>query len=564
MGYYDNVNEDLLAAIPPDARKICEVGCGSGAMAALYKRMNPDCAYHGVELDFTAYQKAKASGVFSCIENANVENMYGYNLNCLEPDLDCVIFGDVLEHLKNPWKVLEHVANDWLKTGGQVIACVPNMQNFTLVGNLLAGSFHYADEGLLDRTHLRWFTRHSLGYMFHEAGLTVTSVEPRNWTADSDAHHAKFMKAMEPFIEKYGLDREDFKRDTRAFQWLIKGTKGDAPKRQIAIRSFASNHCCGRPRLTEPGKFLATIPGVRYSDKEMNVRDHEEPVAIVQREKFNAEQVKKWIKSGVLVIGEWDDYPGYFEENTKTDYLPIRGVHAISTSTQVMADTLLKWNPNVGVFYNQLACIPPAKKEKTGPVRLFCAWQKRTEDWKEIIDPLNEILAKNPKVEVYVIYDREFYHEVKTQNKTFWSFQHYEKYLEIMRECDIAILPMLDNEFSKHKSDIKLLECAANGVVALAGDCLYSDTSQHAIKSGIRGWVAATYHSPETFGNSLRLLIESSEQREAFRENAMNYVKDMRLLKDHYRDRYSWINALLDTREELTEQLLERCPELRS
>ena len=560
MSYYDNVNGDLLAMIPPDAAKVCEVGCGAGSLARTYKQINPSCDYFGIELDFSAWRAAGDTGVFKDLLNSDGEKCYAYSYTQEEPDLDALVLGDVLEHMRDPFRFLKHATENWIGAGGQVLACIPNVQNFMLVSNLLAGSFDYADEGLLDRTHLRWFTKSSIAKAFEDAGLTVTSIEPRNWGDQFDQQHGYFLKMMAKFIADTGIDRKQFAEETRAFQWLIRGVKGDAPIRKILIRSFAANHCCARPRLTEPYKFVATVPGVRYSDSETEIRAGEAPVVIVQRDKFDIEQVRKWVHSGMLVIGEWDDDPDYFECNTKSDYLPLKAVHAMSCSTDVMADSLLKHNPNVGVFHNQIAMLPPPPEKREGPIRIFCGWQNRSRDWKEILGPLNDALKDHPETEVYVVQDREFFHALKADSKKFWTFQTYEKYIELLRQCDIALLPLERNRFNDHKSDIKLLECYANGVVPMAsGDSVYAEPITQS-ESGI------LYFNSDGFRRDLCNLIDNSFMRSWnwHRACGRSYVERSRLLKDHHRDRYSWICALLDAREELTEQLLERVPELRS
>ena len=559
MAYYDNVNEDLLAMIPPDATKVCEVGCGTGEMAKVYKRVNPECEYYGIEFDPRSHRDAESSGIFADVVHRDVEKLWAYTINQFYPDLDVLIYGDVLEHLRDPWKHLEHAVKEWVKPGGQVIACVPNVQNFGLAINLLAGSFEYQSEGLMDRTHLRFFTLSTLIDLFDKAGLSIVSVEPRNWEDRWDTDHKQFIKLMTPFVEHYGIDPKSFARETRAFQWLIKGVKAEAPARKILIRSFAANHCCARPRLAEPGRFLATIPGVRYSDSETEVRADETPVVIVQRDAYRPEQVRKMIHSGVLVIGEWDDMPKHFKANTDTDYLPIRGVHAVSTTTWRMADSLKIWNPNVGVFNNHLAALPPPVEPRTGDVKIFCGWQKRESGWREYIDAFNDILKDHPEVQVYVIWDREFFHAVETTNKKFWTFQVYEKYIELLRECDIAWLPLGDDELSCHKSDIKLIECAANNVFCLAPEESLYAVSLSQSKSGM------SYRTIADFRYHLSFMINCIRQDgyKKLRTQGRDYVGKNRLLKDHYRSRLSWINALIDTREELTEQLFERCPELK-
>ena len=71
--------------------------------------------------------------------------------------MDCLVFGDVLEHLVDPWAVLARLAR-LVCDGGQILACIPNVQHYSVIVSLLRGKWDYQDEGLLDRTHLRFFT----------------------------------------------------------------------------------------------------------------------------------------------------------------------------------------------------------------------------------------------------------------------------------------------------------------------------------------------------------------------------------------------------------------------
>jgi 2-polyprenyl-3-methyl-5-hydroxy-6-metoxy-1,4-benzoquinol methylase len=88
---------------------------------------------------------------------------------------DLIVFGDVLEHLKDPAKVLRTFTNR-LSEGGSVIVSLPNVANFYVRLNLLFGRFDYQDRGILDRTHLHFFTRKSFRHFLEAAGLEITTL----------------------------------------------------------------------------------------------------------------------------------------------------------------------------------------------------------------------------------------------------------------------------------------------------------------------------------------------------------------------------------------------------
>ena len=97
-----------------------------------------------------------------------------------QPSVDCLVFGDVLEHLVDPWAALTRLSR-LVREGGQVLACIPNVQHYSVIVNLLRGKWDYQDEGLLDRTHLRFFTLSGIQDLFAKAGLRVFDIQPRWW-----------------------------------------------------------------------------------------------------------------------------------------------------------------------------------------------------------------------------------------------------------------------------------------------------------------------------------------------------------------------------------------------
>ena len=172
--YYERVNPDLLRLIPAEARSILEVGCGAGALGAAFKQQQPQARYFGIEA--MAQPAERARQVLDRVICADVEN----DLAALDelPALDCLVYGDVLEHLRDPWSCLDrHVQR--LASGGTVLACIPNVQHWSTLLMLLQGEWPLMDEGLFDRTHLRWFTRAGVIRLMRGAGLELQQIQPR-------------------------------------------------------------------------------------------------------------------------------------------------------------------------------------------------------------------------------------------------------------------------------------------------------------------------------------------------------------------------------------------------
>ena len=170
--YYSRINGDLLRFMPPDARVVLEVGCGTGALAEAYRRVNPDVRYLGIEISPQAAREAGESGRIDHVftGDAAVAEPVDLRLSEIDPSVDCLVFGDVLEHMVDPWTVLTRLAR-WVREDGQVLACIPNIQHYSVLVNLLRGKWEYQDEGLLDRTHLRFFTLEGLRELFVRARI---------------------------------------------------------------------------------------------------------------------------------------------------------------------------------------------------------------------------------------------------------------------------------------------------------------------------------------------------------------------------------------------------------
>jgi SAM-dependent methyltransferase len=169
--YYAQERPEVAALVPPDCRRVLEVGCGEGRLGALLKRRG--CRVAGLELVPEAAERARER--LDEVATADVE-ADGFPFS--PGSFDAVIFADVLEHLVDPWRVLREAAA-LLVPGGAVVASIPNVQNLDVVRRLLTGRFEYRERGILDRGHLRFFTLHSTRGLFAQAGLTLAHVGRR-------------------------------------------------------------------------------------------------------------------------------------------------------------------------------------------------------------------------------------------------------------------------------------------------------------------------------------------------------------------------------------------------
>jgi len=158
----------------PAATHILEVGCGRGGFAATLKAQR--------QLHITAIEPfeaavAEAKQHVDWLIHADVERGMA---QLLDGSFDCIIFNDVLEHLVDPWAVLTD-ARRLLRPSGAVVASIPNMRHMPVLKDLvLKGEWRYRDEGVMDRTHLRFFTKVSIRELFTVSGYTVQQIEGIN------------------------------------------------------------------------------------------------------------------------------------------------------------------------------------------------------------------------------------------------------------------------------------------------------------------------------------------------------------------------------------------------
>jgi 2-polyprenyl-3-methyl-5-hydroxy-6-metoxy-1,4-benzoquinol methylase len=168
--YYANARADVLRRVPPSARTILDVGCGAGALGASIKRRQ-DARVVGIE--YVPEQAARAAAVLDTVHTGDVATI---ELPYAPGSFDCLIYGDVLEHLVDPWDVLAK-QRPLLARGGTLIVSLPNIQFIGVILGLLRGRWEYQPRGVLDRTHLRFFTRRSGRALIEGAGYRITRTD---------------------------------------------------------------------------------------------------------------------------------------------------------------------------------------------------------------------------------------------------------------------------------------------------------------------------------------------------------------------------------------------------
>jgi len=163
---YENVNPKITGLYAGEG-SVLDIGCGSGALGAWIKRENRQAVVHGVDISAEAgITAAERLDSFWCVD-LDLSPLPETGLK-----YDLIILGDILEHLKRPDLFLAGI-NDHLAADGKVIVSVPNIANYSIRLRLLFGQFRYTETGIMDRTHLRFFTWHSFSELINRSGFAI-------------------------------------------------------------------------------------------------------------------------------------------------------------------------------------------------------------------------------------------------------------------------------------------------------------------------------------------------------------------------------------------------------
>ncbi|MGC8478154.1 MAG: methyltransferase domain-containing protein, partial [Acetobacteraceae bacterium] len=471
-------NPDLLARIPLAARCILDVGCGAGALLAAHRARNPAARLLGIESDpALADRAAQRLDDVAC---ADVET----DPFPFDPDTvpDCVIYGDVLEHLRDPAAVLRaHVAR--MAPDGVVLICIPNLEHWSFAARLLAGSWRYEPAGLLDAGHLRWFTLDTMRALLAEVGLVPLDVAPRVFDpAEAEA----FTAALAPALAALRIDPAGYRARATPLQFVWRARPRPQGRMNIVGTALPPVGGVSHLRVLEPMAALATDPEVMARVmplSEIPPAGTEGPqICVLHRPVLTGPEgaavLRHLIGRGWLVVTEFDDHPDFFARQSGGEPLTFAGAHAVQTSTEALAAVLRPRNPEVAVFPNAIARLPePANFRDLDRLTLFFGALNRERDWEGLVPALNSVAAvAGERLRFSVVHDRALFDALQTEHKRFTPLTDYPTYLHLLGEAEIALMPLADTPFNRAKSDLKFIEAGACRVAPLASPVVYADS----------------------------------------------------------------------------------------
>lgn len=171
--YYANARKEIADFLPARLENVFEVGCSEGNTLLWLKEEKGAKFCKGLEILPDAAERARDKGlevILGDIETARI---------LLPENNDLVLCLDVLEHLRDPWHILPLITKQ-IRTGGSLIVSLPNISHVSiLTGLIFRNDWNYQEAGILDQTHLRFFTRRTASQLITGAGMRIISIKPK-------------------------------------------------------------------------------------------------------------------------------------------------------------------------------------------------------------------------------------------------------------------------------------------------------------------------------------------------------------------------------------------------
>ena len=546
-------NFDLLDRIPLHAKSVLDVGCSNGILGASYRRFNPRARLFGIEKD-----PAVAKLATQRLDEVAVVDVEETPMPfALDRPLDCVIYGDVLEHLTDPWPVLRRHA-EALSDDGTMLICVPNLEHWSFADRLLRGVWKYEPSGLLDTTHLRWFSLETMRQGLKDIGLIPLDVMPRIF----DAKEAeRFAAKIAPALVALGVDPKTYAQRAAPLQFVWRVSKRPRPIMTVVSNMLEPVGGVSHVRVVYPLQALRTEPGIitrLLNPGEIPVPAGDTPrIYIMHRPSLVGERgaalLRKLLSDNWLIVTEFDDHPDHFGMLNVDDQYAFRGVHAVQTSTPALADVLRPLNPEVGMFPNTIRALPDSRNfADPNVVTVFFGALNREQDWAPLIPVLNEVSDKvGDRLRFRVVHDQAFFNALRTQHKQFTATCDYDSYMKLLGQCEISFMPLADTPFNRAKSDLKFIEAGACRVAALASHIVYADS----IQDGRNGLL---FRDANELRDRLLRLVVMPDLARSLGDAARSYVAAERMLAYQVAARLAWYRSLWARRVELTNALYDR------
>ena len=533
---------------------VLELGCGDGSLATAWKRRNPQGHWTGIEADPAV--AARAGAVCDTVICASPQRIPAAVLDAAlgdrRPDvlvLSCGVGGtaDPADWVAD---LVRRLAPD-----AAVLLLVRNPAHWAAIAGLMDG--REGTSGLQPDAIVALCLR--AGLMLDRI---VASGDDPAATAGADA-----LAAAAPAL---GIDPGRATARLRVPAYLAIARRSPAAP-AIRLHQHISAPAYMAARNDPPWQALASIPGVLTSSStipdpmRLPQTGPDDPRVLVLQRMLVLDRAP-WLASvaglaarGWLLVAEWDDHPALLPDAVRVGWdrnpwVPVTAMHAVQVSTPALGEAFGEHNPNVAVLPNALLELPPLPPKQPGTVRVVYAALRRP-DIAPLVLPALLAAAARPEVEIVVVGDDTLGAALPTARKRVLPLQSYGKYLALLAEADVMLLPLAGHGPELFKSPLKYIESAARGAVCICSPAVYADTVRH-------DETAIIASTPDEWTRALDRLVADAALRNTMALAAWTDVRDHHLQAHHVGKRIAWYRDLWANRSRLRQDLAARHPEM--
>ncbi|WP_425989046.1 hypothetical protein [Brevundimonas sp. TWP2-3-2] len=536
----ETVRAATLAYLPLTASRILAIG-QQAASERPYRARNPLVDWISVPGGRETLSQANVTaGLWGSIDATRQEVPF-----------DAVTLGD-LNTFADPGDLLAS-ALERSAPGAVCLAYVPNPAHWPRIERLIRGQDTDANETPPVLTLSAALT------LFEKAGwhvLDSKAVSRRPAEGTALQHLLQATAAL-------GIGADDARARLEPMGWVVRATRSPPPS-TIALAAIGLKNFAGvtDARIDHPWTALTSLPGVRAAWGENTVVLPKGPpgVLTLHRQFMDGSEliqaVDRLIGSGWTIVSDMDDDPHHWPAFVESDFRAYRAVHAVTVTTETLADMIRQWNPNVRVFPNAILALPdaPASTPKTGNrLRLFFGALNRIDDWTPVMPGIREAFERlGDRIEIDVVHDRAFAEALPRGSRIrFRPTLSHPDYMSVLAGCDISLLPLADTAFNRLKSDIKLIESCAAGAVPICSPVVYDEIDRH-------GEVAIFAGTADEWQDAIIDLCANSDKVRQRRERGRDYVLSTRMHAQQAPEREAWSRSIMANRADLERQRVER------
>ena len=552
---------DLQFMIPMNARRILEIGCGDGTLGASIKARIPNSFYVGLEEDQGLALVAKTRLDKVLDKSIEHDEQFEALLKLADQDpFDVIVIGVSTEFLFSQSGLLSRLIK-LVCAKGVCVGYLKDIRNWEILKQKVAENSDIEHLALMDQAELERSAQETVLQSFTGAGWTVLESKP---LIVSKIQATEAANLAELHNQGKSSSSEGVVHNASALGWVVSASNG-APETPIYIAALAIQKVAGvnEARVDYPLTALKSLPNVKavWGQGSLTIpKDFKPGVLILHRQFLNslavARHIERLIDAGWVIVSEIDDDPGHWRGYVDSNFIAFRGVHAVSVSTQRLAARMRSLNPNTKVFENAIFELPKISKKPTmkeGRLRIFFGALNRMADWSEIKAGLVPALSElRNEIEFIVVHDKDIYNDLpEFVRKEFHPTLPPADYLEVLSSCDLSLLPLRDTPFNHLKSDLKLIESCACGVVPIFSEVVYADTP-NAANLGVM------MRQRENWGDALIELVRNPQRIADFRNSGLTYVTTQRMHSHSLGHRLEWLQGLIANKGRLEEERRER------